>query len=569
MWNRTSQRVPGAALITLWLALPVAAHAADGIANPIQHVIIIMQENRSFDSYFGTYPGAHGTPGGVCLPIDMTDPKKGCAAPFHDPHDMNAGGPHFAGAAQADLDDGITKTSMDGFVAQQWASLGTKCSKDSPACGADRWGILRHDAIGFHDSREIPNYWAYAQHFVLQDSLFESERSWSLPSHLGLVSEWVAQCTNKTVASTCTTANEVSKPGANTQYPWVNLFQLLDVNKVSWKYYLGKGSEPDCDDGEMTCAPHLQVPHVPSIWNPGPYFSWVKSFPQSYLETHNPSLDQFLIDVNNGALPHVAWIVPADSYSEHPPNGVTAGMEFVTSVINAVMQSPYWHNTAIFLTWDDWGGFYDHVAPPNVDRNQTKYPIEGYGLRVPGLMISAYAKAGTIDHAVYSFDSFATFFENLFIAGARLNPAEMGNPDSRPDIRDAVTTVTFPNGATAPVGNLLNEFDFTQSPLPPLVLSAHIPTGIDIFCRAKAHDDAPDCTKQTVTVSWNPVTGPQVPGPFTYHVTRDGTELKQCVGRPTSCTDVPGSGAHLYRAYAVNSENMASPVSAAAEADVP
>jgi phospholipase C len=543
--------------------------AADSKANPIQHVIIIMQENRSFDSYFGTYPGANGTPVGVCLPIDMAHKDKGCVAPFHDPHDMNAGGPHFPSAAQADLDDGMTSTRMDGFVSEQYASLNKKCAKNSPACGGLRAGILRYDAMGFHDSREIPNYWAYAQHFVLQDNMFEGERNWSLPSHLDLVSEWVATCTNKTVATTCTTSNEIQKPNAGTQYPWANLFQLLDVKKVTWKYYLGRGSEPDCVDGEMTCAPQIQVPKVPSIWNPAPYFSWIKSFPQSYLTAHNPSLDQFVIDLKNSALPQVSWLVPADAYSEHPPNGVTAGMEYVTSVVNAVMQSPYWKNTAIFLTWDDWGGFYDHVAPPNVDESARKYPIEGYGLRVPGLMISAYARAGMIDHAVYSFDSFATLFENLFMGGARLNPAKLGNPDSRPNIRDSITTVTYPNGMTAPIGDLLNEFDFTQSPLAPLVLSAHIPTGIDIFCRTQPKDDAPNCSKSTVTITWSPVTGPQVPGPFIYHMNRDGKELKQCTGSATTCTDVPGHGAHLYRAYAVNSQNMASPLSAAAEADEP
>ncbi len=528
-----------------------------------------MQENRSFDSYFGSYPGANGTPAGVCLKIDMAHPKKGCVTVFHDPHDMNAGGPHSASAAQNDLDNGMSAARMDGFVSEQYASLNRKCRLNSPSCGGLRAGILRYDAIGYHDSREIPNYWAYAQHFVLQDSMFEGERDWSLPSHLDLVSEWVALCTNKNVATTCTTTNSIHTPDAGTQYPWANLFQLLDVNKVTWKYYLGRGTEPDCNDGEMTCAPQIQAPKVPSIWNPAPYFSWIKSFPPSYLATHNPSLDQFLIDLNNGALPQVSWVVPADHYSEHPPNGVTAGMEYVTSLINAVMQSSYWHNTAIFLTWDDWGGFYDHVAPPNVDTNASANPIEGYGLRVPGLMISAYAKAGMIDHAVYSFDSFATFFENLFIGGARLNPAKLGNPDSRPDIRDAITTVTFSNGTTVPVGNLLAEFNFAQSPLPPLVLSTHIPTGIDTFCRAKPSDDSPDCTKRTVTISWSKVTGQQVPGPFTYHITRDGTELTQCIGHTTTCTDVPGTGAHLYRAYAVNAQNMASPLSAAAEADEP
>jgi phospholipase C len=545
---------------------PAAAQPA-GI--PIQHVIIIMQENRSFDSYFSTYPGADGTPTGICLPVVLGSQKGTCVAPFHDVHDSNSGGPHFAKSAMVDLDDGVKTTKMDGFVSEQYASLNRKCPPNSPSCGAGRAGILRHDVMGYHDADEIPNYWAYAQHFVLQDHMFDDERSWSLPSHVGLVSEWTALCTNNKLASTCATADGMSFPDAKTEYPWASLFQLLDVHNVSWKYYLGEGAEPDCEDGEMTCAPQIQAPSVASYWNPAPYFSWIKSFPKSYLAEHNPSLDQFLIDLKNGALPQVSWLVPADQYSEHPPNGVTAGMEYVTSVVNAIMQSGYWQNTAVFVTWDDWGGFYDHVPPPNVDKTSNGKDIEGFGLRVPGLMISAWAKAGTIDHAIYSFDSFATFFENLFLGGARLDPATLGNPDSRPDIRDALTAVTFPDGAKSPLGNLLDEFDFTQTPLPPLVLSAHIPTGIQVFCSSPESNSSPSCTKTTVKVSWSPVTGPEVPGPFTYHITRDGLELSQCIGTASSCTDTPGSGPHFYRAYAVNSENQASPLSAAAEADVP
>jgi phospholipase C len=532
-------------------------------------VIIIMQENRSFDSYFGTYPGANGIPPGVCLPLNMANRNGKCIKPYHNKLDQNAGGPHFSAAGQADLDNGISATRMDGFVAQQWAALHRKCPPNGPDCDGNHAGILRHDVVGYHNADEIPNYWAYARHFVLQDQLFEGERSWSLPSHLDMVSEWVATCTNNQDAATCTTVPEPPRPNPDTEYPWANLFQLLDVNKVSWKYYLGVGREPDCDDGEMTCAPQIQAPAVPSIWNPLPYFGWTKRFHNAYLEFHNPSLDQFLIDIKGGTLPQVAWIVPADAYSEHPPNGVTAGMEYVTSLINAIMQSPYWQNTAIFLSWDDWGGFYDHVAPPNVDGNNSNTPIEGFGLRVPGLLVSAYAKAGMIDDAVYSFDAYATFFENIFMNGARLNPAQLGNPDARPDIRDALTSVTFPDGTTAPIGNLMNEFDFTQTPLPPLVLSAHIPTGITADCNVDAKSNNLACRSSIVTIQWSPVTGPEVPGPFVYHITRDGTDLAQCMGSATKCKDRPGKGVHFYRAYAINSVNMASPLSAAAVVDEP
>ena len=122
------------------------------------------------------------------------------------------------------------------------------------------------------------------------------------------------------------------------------------------------------------------------------------------------------------------------------------------------------------------------------------------------------------------------------MGGARLNPAQLGNPDNRPDIRDALTSVTFPNGVKAPIGNLMDEFDFSQPRLSPLVLSTYIPTGITTQC---SRDKSEHCTDPTVTISSSPVTGLNVPGPFIYHVERDGMELPQCVGTAASCTDAP------------------------------
>ena len=534
----------------------------------IQHVIIIMQENRSFDQYFGSFPGANGPPPGTCVPLNPAYPQKGCVAPFHDPHDDNAGGPHSSPDAQADLDDGITTDKMDGFVHQQTVYTRVNCHGSN--CGVVRDGIVRHDVMGYHTDAEIPNYWAYAEHFVLQDQMFEGMRSWSFPSHLELTSEWSASCSKQFDAMSCVTDPfaKTFKPNPQVTYPWVNLFQLLDVNGVSWKYYLGSGAEPDCEDGEMTCEPQAQAPTVPSIWNPAPYYGSVKAGGQSYIASHNPPLDQFLKDVTAEQLPAVSWIVPSDSYSEHPARGVTTGMEYVTSLVNAIMQSPtYWSNTAIFIVWDDWGGFYDHVAPPNVDTNHTHTPIQGYGLRVGAMMVSAWARAGMVDHQLLSLDSYAMFFENLFANGARLDPEALGNPDNRPDIRDEITEVTFPDGSIEPEGDLLAEFDFSQTPLSPLVLSTHIPTDLRISCRKDRKDNSDQCELATVTISWQAVTCAQVPGPFVYHIQRDGAELSQCKGSATSCTDKPGSGAHLYRAYSVDKNGNASPMSAAVEAD--
>jgi phospholipase C len=548
------------------------ADKAARAAIPIQHVVIIMQENRSFDSYFGTYPNANGIPQGTCVPMDPANPNQGCVAPFHDQHDVNSGGNHGSVNAQADLDDGITTAKMDGFVKQQDKSFSRKPGqRELFDPGGFLPGLQRHDVMGYHTDAELPNYWSYAENFVLQDEMFEGVRAFSGSAHIDMTSEWVATCKSVTDVSTCTTNPHVSPPNKlQNAFPWVNLFQLLDIHGISWKYYLADGVEPDCDDDEMTCDPQIQAHGVLSLWNPVPGYNWVVAKGQAYLAAHNPDADQFLLDVKSGNLPQVSWIVPSLTFSEHPDQGITQGQEYVTSLINAIMQSPYWASTAIFVSWDDWGGFYDHVVPPNVDTNRSKTPIQGFGLRVPGLMISAYAKKGYIDHAVLSTDSYATFMEDVFINGDRLDPVQLGEPDARPDIRDELTVVHFPNGSSAPVGDLMNEFDFTQQPRPPLVLSTHIPTGIKLTCDSKKPYLPENCRSTTVMIGWRPVTGPEIPGPFTYQVLRDGVVVPACTGTNSKCQDkdVP-AGTHYYTVRSIDQNAITSPASAAAEADVP
>ncbi len=546
------------------------AAMAQGNPTPIRHVIVITQENRSFDHYFGTFPGADGIPAGACLPYDASHPGAGCLAPYRDPHDINAGGPHGASDAEADLDNGITADLMDGFVAQEirgWSRLGCSQHPGTAICLDLVDGEARHDVMGYHTADDIPNYWAYATRFVLQDRLFEGVRSYSAASHLDRVSEWSAVCRDQHDARTCRTSPQPPKPSRNTSYPWASLFQLFDTKGVSWRQYLATGSEPDCEDDEMTCGPQpIQSPQVPSIWNPALFFNWVKGQGPGYVAQHVVGIDQFILDAQGGSLPQVAWVAPNGAVSEHPPGGVTAGMEYVTALVNAVMQGPDWNSTAIFLTWDDWGGFYDHVAPPNVDMNATSKPIQGFGLRVPGIMISPYARSGTIDHQLLSLDLYATFVEDLFLGGARLDPVALGNPDTRPTIRDALTSATFLDGHSEPIGNLMNEFDFTQAPMPAMVLSTHIPAGIVASCGSVVGQA---CTQGVVTLSWLPVGAAANSASFTYHVQRDGAELDACIGGAATCTDAPGSGAHLYRVYSVGADGVASPLSAAAEADVP
>ncbi len=432
---------------------PLLLDALAGI-HKIQHVVIIMQENRSFDTYFGTYPGADGIPHGVCVPDPATS---GCVAPFHDAADKNFGGPHGAPAFTADVDGGL----MDGYVRQ--AESGQNCTGDNPVCSPCKTGQTGkcNDAMGYHDAREIPNYWRYAHDYVLQDHMFEPNSSWSLPEHLYQVSEWSAFCTNPADPFSCTNAlqnpNAVSQLPALDQrplYAWTDMTYLLHKSGVSWGYYVFKGAEPDCEnDQAVTCKPVPQNAKTPGIWNPLPHFETVH---QDNQLGNVQTLTNFFTAAKNGTLPAVSWIDPNSKVSEHPTALVSAGQTYVTGLINAIMKSPDWPHTAIFLSWDDWGGFYDHVRPPEIDMN-------GYGLRVPGIVISPFARTNVIDHQTLSHDAYNKFIEDDFLGGQRLDPTTDGRPDPRPDVRES-----NPN-----LGDLVGDFDFTQHPRPPLVLPTH------------------------------------------------------------------------------------------------
>ena len=198
--------------------LPVRLASHHGI-HRIKHVVVIMQENRSFDSYFGTFPGAEGLPtdGDGNFTTCVPDPRTGaCDYPYHNPNQVNAGALHNGDSAHADIDNG----HMDGFVRTAEQPGGRGCGDTAPICASS----APPDVMGYHDAREIPNYWRWAHDFTLQDHMFEPTASWSLPAHLFMVSGWSARCTRGGDPMSCVnddelggfkTAQITGKPGAD------------------------------------------------------------------------------------------------------------------------------------------------------------------------------------------------------------------------------------------------------------------------------------------------------------------------------------------------------------------
>jgi phospholipase C len=355
------------ALVLIGLEVHPAISQAGGSpqqpATPIQHFLIVMQENHSFDNYFGTYPRADGLPVGVKMPVDPNNPNAGTVEPWHIGKASITDISHSLSTFRDQYNNG----KMDGFV-----SALNKRNQD---------GRL---AMGYYNDLELPYYWNLADHYVLFDRFFSSAKDGSFSNHMYSVAA---------IPPIKKASEELSKYLADKP----TIFDRLQESGVSWKFYV-QNYDPSITYRNLGTSGN-RASQV--IWVPLLNFDRFLDNPD--LASHIVNLDQYYIDLNNNDLPAVSYIIPSGA-SEHPPGSLEIGQRFVKTLVQELMRSSSWESSAFMLVYDDWGGWYDHVAPPVVDEY-------GYGPRVPALLVSPYAKEGFIDNTELDFTSILKFIE--------------------------------------------------------------------------------------------------------------------------------------------------------------
>lgn len=417
-------------------------------SSPIQHVIVVIQENRSFDNFFATFPGADGTTTGQVAampspiayscaqnpkhPIVITTPTtipltrvnllgQGFKNNFGWDNDLD----HIYAGYQIERDGG----KMDSF--------------DLVRFGADGEGPQAECTYAYQyvDPNDIKPYWDIAKQYVLADHTFATQGSSSFTGHQDLIAGGTAVSSKESIidnptntpwgcdSPTGTKTSIITTKGHYEQFvgpfpcfTYKTLRDLLDAKKVSWKYYAvvvqGSGA------GIWSAFDAIKAVRYGSEWNTN-----VTKKPKNIFK-----------DITNGQLPAVAWLTPDGANSDHPSETVNGkavdyGPSWVASVVNAIGQSKYWNSSAIIVVWDDSGGFYDHLQPPLLDKQG------GLGFRVPLLIVSPYVQPH-VEHTQYEMASIAKFIEQNF---------NLGGPLQTPDARAA---------------SLSNAFNFSQTPRP-------------------------------------------------------------------------------------------------------
>jgi phospholipase C len=393
-----------------------AAHRAhpNGALGTIQHVVVIIQENRSFDNLFNGYPGANTSPTGVT--------KSGQTVPLTQisltvPYDIVHGVQQFNAAWDSGKNDGFDQETIRIF----------KSGYTPPP--NPQYGIV--------PQTEAQAYWNMANQYVLADDMFASNIDGSFPAHQYLISGWGYNSanvpvltpwgcdspSNNTIGVLSTHRRILSHmfpcfPNSSGPSTYPTLADQLDAKSISWKYY----------------APAYALNASGYIWSAFDEVSAIRNGPDWAAHVISPP-STIISDAQAGQLPAMSWVAPDLKNSDHSSSQSATGPAWVASIVDAIGQGPDWNTTAIFVLWDDWGGWYDHVAPPQVD-------LDGLGFRVPLMVISPYAKQGYVSHVQYEFGSVLKFAEEVLSLNA------MARSDKRANALDA------------------DCFDFTQSPRP-------------------------------------------------------------------------------------------------------
>jgi phospholipase C len=358
-----------AAVVATLLAPSAPAVAASDDAGqlttttPIKHFMVLMQANHSFDNYFGTYPGADGIPAGTCVPVDPKVPGNSCVEPFH----LDGQGIAPMGQSPQLHAAQYNGGAMNGFVSafQHWPAVGNQ-------------------PMGYYDDSDIPYYWNVADNYVLFDRLFTSAAGSSVWNHMF----W-------TTGTPGNPSADALSPSGFDAVP--TIFDRLQAAGISWKFYVQNYKQ---DITMRTPGSGHETGQLVRV----PLLNYNRFLDDPALHSRIVDMSEYYEDLQDGTLPAVSFMSPAGA-SEHPPSSVNTGARFVNSLVDALMTSSSWKSSAFMWTYDDSGGWYDHVTPPPVDQY-------GYGFRSPALLVSPYAKKGHVDHTTLDFTSELKFIEN-------------------------------------------------------------------------------------------------------------------------------------------------------------
>jgi len=337
--------------------------------SPIQHVVVIMQENRTFDNFFHGFPGADSAQSGVNKGTVVTLSPAPLAETF------NLDNSHLAWWKAWD------NGQMDGFA---------QTEANPPL-----------SAYSYVPSSQIQPYWTLASRYTLADRMFQSNTGPSFVAHQYMIAGQSGQSDENPSSANwgcdAPLGSTVSLVGPNGTdlagvfpcFNYLTMADLLDAQGMTWRYYAPANALP----ADSTASAYEAIDHV--------------FYGNKWSSNNISPQTQVLSDIANGELAQVTWIVPDWLHSDHPGNNSNEGPDWVASIVNTIGASPFWNSTAIFINWDDWGGFYDHVAPQSIDNM-------GPGFRVPLIVVSPFAKHGYVSHQVFETASLVSFTEKNF-----------------------------------------------------------------------------------------------------------------------------------------------------------